>query len=105
MMVYLIECVRDYDIVYKIGYSKHPKKRINELKTGNDGNLKIIHSFTGCYDRKVEKVIQNFFSHKKINREWFKLDIEDVQNFNSLCQKVENNLSFLDKNVDIILIQ
>jgi len=36
-------------------------------------------------------------SHKKINREWFRLDLEDVQNFNTMCQKVENNLTILSE--------
>ena len=51
-MLYLIECVRDYDTVYKIGYSKHPNRRVNELKTGNDGNLKILYSFRLYFNDK-----------------------------------------------------
>ena len=100
-MVYLIECSRDYDVVYKIGYSKHPNKRIEELKTGNDGNLKLVYCYKGNYDRIVEKTLHNFLSHKKITqggKEWFRLDLEDVQNFSTLCQKVENNLNALSEN-------
>lgn len=96
-MVYLIECIRDYDTIYKIGYSKHPSKRINQIKTGNDGNLKLISIFEGKYERKTEKILHNFFSHCKINREWFKLTINDVNDFKNICTKIENNISILEK--------
>lgn len=94
-MVYLIECVRDYDTVYKIGYSKHPIKRVDEIKTGNDGNLKLINTFEGLYERKIEKTLHNLYSHCKINREWFNLDIKDVLNFGIICKKLENNFILL----------
>ena len=94
-MVYLIECKRDYDTVYKIGYSRYPSKRVNQLKTGNDGNLKVIDTFDGEHERKIEKTLQNFYSHRKINREWFNLNIEDVIDFTKNCKKIEKNMILL----------
>ena len=42
-IIYLIECRRDYDTVYKIGYSKKSaSRRLDSLQTGNDGELKIM---------------------------------------------------------------
>jgi hypothetical protein len=99
-MIYLIECKRDYETVYKIGFSKNsPSKRSEGLQTGNDGELKILHRFQSVHGQKVERTMQRSFSHKKINKggkEWFRLDLEDVQNFNTMCQKVENNLTHLE---------
>ena len=91
-MVYLIECVRDYETVYKIGYSKHPNKRLNELKTGNDGNLKVLYTFSGEHERKIESTLHRFYCHKKLNREWFEMSISDVNDFIPLCKRIEKNL-------------
>jgi len=101
-MIYLIECRRDYETVYKIGFSeKSPMRRSEGMQTGNDGELIVINRFESKHGQQVERTIQRFFSHKKINqggKEWFRLDLEDVQNFNTLCQKVENNLNVLSQN-------
>ena len=98
-MIYLIECNRSYDTVYKIGYSKHPNKRLDELKTGNDGNLKILYVFEGHYERKIEQCLHRLYSHNNLNRESFNLNIDDVNNFISLCKKIENNLLVLENNI------
>jgi hypothetical protein len=103
-MIYLIECRRDYDTVYKIGYSKSsPTKRSESCQTGNDGQLNVIAKFESKYERKVELALHRFYSHKKINgggKEWFRLDMEDVQNFDTMCRKIENNLTHLSENLN-----
>lgn len=101
-LIYLIECRRDYDTVYKIGFSKSPNKRLDNLQTGNDGELRVLHKFESSHNQKVERTLQRFFAHKKINREWFRLDLEDVQNFNTICQKIENNLTTLTENGNLL---
>jgi hypothetical protein len=99
-IVYLIESVRDYDVVYKIGYTrKSSKNRSKQLQTGNDGELKIIHQFNTQNKLFLEKTLHNLFSHKKIKNEWFKLDLEDVVNFPELCNKIENNLNIINKEI------
>ena len=101
-VIYLIECRRDYETVYKIGFSENsPMKRSEGMQTGNDGELKVINRFESQHGQKVERAVQRFLSHKKTKqggKEWFRLDLEDVQNFNTLCQKVENNLTLLSQN-------
>ena len=101
-MIYLIECKRDYETVYKIGFSANsPMKRLEGLQTGNDGELKVVETFQSNHGQKVERTLQRFLAHKKTKqggKEWFRLDLEDVQNFHSMCQKVENNLDVLFKN-------
>lgn len=96
-IVYLIECVRDYDTVYKIGYTrKSSKKRSSQLQTGNDGQLKVIYEHHSLQKLLVESALHRFYSHCRIKNEWFKLTLEDVSKFKDVCNKIENNLNFLD---------
>lgn len=95
-IIYLIECVRDYDTVYKIGYTgTSPNKRLDQLKTGNDGEMKVVNQFNTQFSQTVERTLHRIYNHKNINKEWFKLDLKDVQNFIPTCEKIENNLIIL----------
>lgn len=107
-IIYLIESVRDYDTVYKIGYTKSnnsKKNRVVNLQTGNDGKLNIINEYHTQHGTLLEKAIQNHFSHNKKRGEWYELDIEDVSNFLSLCDKFENNFNKLEDNYFIMKIK
>lgn len=100
-IIYLIESVRNYDTVYKIGYTKSnntKKNRIRNLQTGNDGKLNIINEYITKHGTLLEQTIHNFFKHKKINNEWFELDMVDISNFISICDKIEYNLDQLENN-------
>lgn len=98
--IYLIESVRDYDTVYKIGYTKsdNAKNRITQLQTGNDGKLKIIYEYHTKYGTTLEKSLHNRYLPNKIKNEWFNLDISDVANFINTCEKIENNFKALKDN-------
>ena len=96
--IYLMESIKDYETTYKIGYSINPKKRINNIKTGNEGEMKILHIFKTKHGKKLEIALHNVYSHFKINREWFNLNIETLCNFLSTCQKIENSLDIIEKN-------
>jgi len=100
-IIYLIESVRDYDTVYKIGFTKSntsKNNRIRNLQTGNDGKLNIIFEFKTKHGKLLEKSLHNSFSHKKIRNEWFDLDIKDVANFNKNCELIEKNFDALKDN-------
>jgi hypothetical protein len=100
-ILYLIESVRDYETVYKIGYTrKSSKNRSGQLQTGNDSELKVIDEFYSGNVSQLEKAIHNFYSHAKIKNEWFKLDLKDVVKFKELCNKIENNINLI-KNINI----
>ena len=96
--VYLMESIRDYETIYKIGYSNHPKIRRNSIQTGNDGKVNIIYQYETNIGMKLEKAVQNFYSHKHKNMEWFDLELKDVLNFIPLCEKIEKNLLLLENN-------
>jgi hypothetical protein len=99
-IVYLIESVRDYDVVYKIGYTRRSsKKRSKQLQTGNDGELKVVYQHPTQNQLYLEKTLHNLFSHKKIKNEWFKLDLEDIVKFPEICNKIENNLNLINKDI------
>jgi len=99
-IVYLIESVRDYDVVYKIGYTRiSSKKRSKQLQTGNDGELKVIYQHITYHGQMCERAIQNFYSHLRIKNEWFKLDLEDIVKFPEICNKIENNLNIIKKEI------
>ena len=56
--IYLIQSQEDG--YYKIGVSKHPKKRVKQLQTGNSSELKLLN-----VDLKVPGVKYMTFAHVK----------------------------------------
>ena len=98
--IYLIESIRDYDTVYKIGYTKldNAKNRLIQLQTGNDGNLKIINEYNTNYKTKLETSLKNLYKHKNIKNEWFALDIKDITNFINTCERLEKGFDALREN-------
>jgi hypothetical protein len=99
--IYLMESIRDYDTVYKIGFSKSPNDRLPNIQTGNDGNVKIVSIFYSKHGRRVETALHNFYSHCKKNMEWFALDLKEVYDFIPLCEKIESNFDHLENFKDI----
>lgn len=95
--IYLMESIRDYDTIYKIGYSKNPNKRIKNIQTGNDGLVKIIEVFETKHGKKLETFLHNLYSHKRKNMEWFDLNIDDINLFQINCSKIENSLDIFSK--------
>lgn len=94
--IYLIECINEYDTYYKIGITKNSvKSRLKQLQTGNSSHLKIVYIYETKFGTKLETSLHNYFNHKKIKNEWFKLDIEDVVNFKKICENIENNFQLL----------
>jgi hypothetical protein len=50
---YLIQSLEDS--YYKIGVSKHPKKRLKQLRTGNSSELKLVESYPSDLHIKSKK--------------------------------------------------
>jgi predicted GIY-YIG superfamily endonuclease len=93
--VYLIQSLENG--YYKIGISKHPQKRIDELKTGNSSELKLIESYKSEFSSQIERALHRKYSHLRKEGEWFDLSINEEVLFILECQKIENNLIFLKK--------
>lgn len=62
----------------KIGYSKHPNKRLKQLQTGQSSPLFLKH-VEEIDDRKariMEQIIHRENRHTKLTGEWFNLTVE-----------------------------
>lgn len=96
--IYLFECVSDYETTYKIGFTRNKdmKKRIRGLQTGNKDKIKCIDIFETKHSRSVETALHQFYSFKREGGEWFDLDLVDVVNFKSTCQRIEDNIDILE---------
>lgn len=81
-------------ILYKIGKSISPEKRLKQIKTSNP-NAKLI-----CYGNAVtEKYMHDRFYRSRVNGEWFKLNDEQLQNAIRLIKNGENNSLNYDNTV------
>jgi hypothetical protein len=97
--IYLISYYGEYDeIKYKIGVSINPEKRLKQLQTGNSYKLKLenIYLPKKLPATKIENVLHNKYRHLNIKNEWFNLELNDVINFNSDCEKIENQLLLIN---------
>jgi hypothetical protein len=71
-MIYLI--VNQSNTYCKIGYSKHPDKRLLELQTSNPEKLTLLRSYEGF--KALEKHIHFRYKHLNVKNEWFKYSTE-----------------------------
>jgi hypothetical protein len=96
MFIYLL--TNDF-VQFKIGISKNVKKRIKQLQTGNSQEINLIKYYKSeKYYKNIETALHNTFNHKKILNEWFKLDAIDIEQFEIICSKIEENLKFMNDN-------
>ena len=95
--IYLIKCEVDDTVMYKIGYSKNPKQRLKELKTGNPNPLEIVAEFETKHNRKVETAFHNHYKMKNVNGEWFSLSSNEVEKFMENCRQMELNFDVMVK--------
>jgi predicted GIY-YIG superfamily endonuclease len=99
--IYLIQSLEEG--YYKIGISKNPSKRIEQLQTGNSSKLKLVEVYQSEQADKVERILQRRYSHFHKNGEWFELSISQEVNFRKDCQSIEETLSFLEKNNNVFI--
>lgn len=95
--IYLI-CDPSTDL-FKIGLTTGSiENRLKKLQTGNGTEMHVVTYHQTKYPYKVEKMLHNrFFSKKELN-EWFKLDSDDIKNFNDACNEIEVIISSLSDN-------
>lgn len=84
--IYLIGCNEHPDI-FKIGYSKNPERRLKvDLQPYCPCDLFIIHTFTTSRPKTVEEMVHVIFWHRRIRGEWFKLQPQDLELFESWAE-------------------
>jgi hypothetical protein len=99
--IYLIQSLEEG--YYKIGISKHPKKRLKELQTGNSSKLKLIEVYQSELADKVERILQRRYSHFHMEGEWFNMSVLEEVSFQSNCREIEENLKFLKKSGNVFI--
>jgi hypothetical protein len=94
--VYLLEISNDDTTIYKIGYTKNStKRRIDSLQTGNPYPIREVCTYHTKYEQKLERSLHNFYSHCRLEGEWFSLSLSDVANFLKTCDKLEKSFDVL----------
>ena len=96
--VYLF-CDPSQDL-FKIGVTKNLySKRMKQLQTGNANELKVVTKYYCNYPYRLESILHNRFSHKKVLNEWYSLSLEEVVNFEKTCQEVDNIIEVMKDNI------
>jgi predicted GIY-YIG superfamily endonuclease len=91
--VYLIN--QEGTDLYKIGVTKNLSKRLSALQTSSPVKLVVVKQFNTNYGYKLEKNLHSFFRSNKLEGEWFRLDIQQVNLFEECCNKAETNFNYL----------
>ncbi len=81
--------------LYKIGLSKNVNSRIKGLQTGNGNQLLIIDIFQTNFNKLFETTLHRHFQLNKTQGEWFLLENFKKEEFQKVCNKLENNLKYL----------
>ena len=83
---------------YKIWVTRNLNSNIiKKIQTGNSSELHIINKYKCNYPFRLEKMLHGIFANKRILNEWFKLEYNDVINFENICEKTNNIiLSLMD---------
>jgi len=98
--IYLLRCVEDGSVRYKIGLTKNDvQKRVKQLQTGNSNPIDILKVVkVDKYWNSIEKFLHKKYIGKHEKLEWFNLDIEDIASFEDDIQKIYVNLECLELN-------
>lgn len=99
--IYLIQSLEDG--YYKIGVSKHPKKRVKQLQTGNSSELKLVEVYQSEHAHKVEKSLQRRYSYLKKEGEWFDLGISEEISFLTDCKQINESIDILKKSGNVFI--
>ena len=99
--IYLIQSLENG--YYKIGISKHPTKRLQQLQTGNASPLKLIDTYYTEHANQIERALQRRYCHFHKEGEWFDLSIAEENGFRKECQKIEANITFLKASGNVFI--
>jgi hypothetical protein len=99
-IVYLLLSVSPVgEEAHKIGITTSTvEKRIRQLQTGNPNTISILRQYKTQNYLKVEKMLHRRFKDlTEEENEWRRLSDEDVFNFLSICEEMDENINFLLK--------
>ena len=85
--------------LYKIGVTRGSiDKRIAKLQTGNPYIIQMLDCYETEDPFKLEKMLHNKYKLQNVNNEWFSLSLEDINNFESVCNNFEDIIIALKDN-------
>ncbi len=98
--IYLLESIYEGNAVYKIGFTKNSiESRIRQLSTGSIYTITLVKYYeTNKYHANIENLLHKHFYLQQINKEWFYLSADDINNFIPLCDKYYNIVDNLYQN-------
>lgn len=88
---------------YKVGISKHPSKRIQQLQTGSPCELRLVYVYKSENCSKIETTLHNQFSHLHREGEWFKMTLEHEVDFLERCKNIDAKIEFLKQNGNVFI--
>ncbi len=89
-VIYIAESSLGY---HKIGISKHPCKRAEQLSVPNILDLHIVHTFPVMFAHKSEKLLHEALTDYRVSPEWFRLP-EGVMRALCECRGERDMLEF-----------
>jgi hypothetical protein len=92
--IYFIENTKTSN--FKIGKTNNIHKRIKALQTGNDQILTVKKYIVCDNVFKIEKIIHRYFSTKRVNGEWFGINMSQI---NEVCKVISLAKLLRSKNV------
>jgi hypothetical protein len=95
--VYLIESVGDPNQNYKIGISKTPKERFDNLKNQSPYPQRVVKCIQCSNMSNTENVFHSIYASKRRHGEWFKLSKSELKQVNHLMEIFANNPNWDDK--------
>jgi len=88
--------------ICKIGLSNNSKKRIKQLQTGCPYQINLTKIYRTELAAKIEKILHRQFRTRKVDHqdynltgEWFQLDIDQIINFEMICDEIQKNIFYL----------
>lgn len=90
-----IYLIRSNDGRYKIGISKNPSKRIEQLQTGSPDILKLVDVYESSNSSKIETALHAKYQYCRESGEWFDMSISEEVNFLLDCKKIDKSINLL----------
>ena len=105
--VYLLMESTDEEL-YKIGVTRGTiENRIRSLQTGNGSEISLCRYYKTKHPFLIEKKLHEHHMSQRTSGEWYKLDADDVLNFEKECESLEKMIDslkdnpFVSKKIDI----
>lgn len=75
MNLYILQC----DVFFKVGIAKDVNARVSSMQSGNPKKITIKRVYSTKLARKAERKAHEKLSNYKVSGEWFKCDLELVE--------------------------